>query len=65
NITITLQEEKEQAKKVGLEQGLEQGEKRKALEVAKTAIAKGLDDETISELTGIPIEEIKMLRNFL
>ena len=61
NITITLQEEKEQAKKVGLEEG----EKRKAIAIANKAIAKGLDDETIIELTELTIEEIQSLRKSL
>ena len=62
NITITLQEEKEQAKKVGLEQGLEQGEKRKALEVANNLLKMGMDIEAIMKATGLSKEEIEELR---
>ena len=48
-----------------IEEGMQKGIEKGKLEVAKTAIGEGLDDETISRLTGIPIEEIKILRNFL
>ncbi|MEG0153645.1 MAG: hypothetical protein RR744_10835 [Cellulosilyticaceae bacterium] len=36
--------------------------KRKAVAIAKKAIAKGLDDETIVHLTELTIEEIQNLR---
>ncbi|MHC1749553.1 MAG: hypothetical protein AB9856_14875 [Cellulosilyticaceae bacterium] len=49
----------------GMQEGMQKGIEKGKLEVAKTAIGEGLDDETISRLTGIPIEEIKILRNFL
>lgn len=49
----------------GMQKGIKKGIEKGKLEVAKTAIGEGMDDETISRLTGIPIEEIKMLRNLL
>ncbi|MGL5676988.1 MAG: hypothetical protein ACRDDX_11280 [Cellulosilyticaceae bacterium] len=49
----------------GREEGREEGEKRKAIEIAEKAIAKGLDDETIIDLTGLSIEEIRGLRTVL
>ena len=45
----------------GLEQGLEQGEKKKQLEIAKNLLDI-LDDKTISVKTGLEIETIKELR---
>ena len=45
----------------GLTQGLAQGEKRKALTVARNALALGLDHATVSQLTGLSVEEISQL----
>ena len=50
------------AKKEGIEQGIEQGEKNKAIEIAKNSIKQGLDDNTISLITGLSTQEIKSLR---
>jgi predicted transposase/invertase (TIGR01784 family) len=36
---------------------------KKAVEIAKNAIKKGFDNETIAELTGLNIEQIEALRN--
>ena len=44
------------------EQGIEQGKSERDLEIAKKAIEKGLDDQTISIITGLEIEIIKQLR---
>ena len=46
----------------GVKQGFEQGSKENALENAKNAIALGLDNETISKITGLSLEEIESLR---
>lgn len=51
NITKTLQEEKEQA--------IEQGEKKKALEVAKNLVSMGLEIERVIQATGLTKEEIE------
>ena len=37
------------------------GEKAKALEVAKTMLAKGFDAEMVAEITGLPLKEIHAL----
>lgn len=42
----------------GLVEGLKEGEKQKQLEIARKMKAKGFDIETISEITGISVEEI-------
>ena len=41
--------------------GKNEGEKEKQLEIAKKMINKGMDFSTISELTGLSVEEIKKL----
>ncbi|MCI5159108.1 MAG: hypothetical protein D3906_11875 [Candidatus Electrothrix sp. AUS1_2] len=47
----------------GVQQGIEQGEKRKAVRIALNLIKKGvLDDQDISEITELSVEEINDLR---
>ena len=53
------------AKEKGIEEGMEKGrkevEKKKQLEIARNMKAKGFAAEDISELTGLPVKEIKEL----
>ena len=44
------------------EEGIEQGAKNKAMDIAKNLIKAGLDNNKISEFTGLPIKEIESLR---
>jgi predicted transposase/invertase (TIGR01784 family) len=46
----------------GMEKGMEKGEKKKAIEIARNLLDV-LDDETISIKTGLTIEEVKGLRD--
>ncbi len=48
-----------------IEEGKEAGEKKKAIEIAKKAILKGMDNETIKELTDLTIEEIETIKNIM
>ena len=52
-----LQKGLQQGLEKGLEQGLEKGKK----ETAKNLLDKGLDVEFVSEVTGLSVDEIKML----
>ena len=45
--------------------GEKRGEKKKAIEIAKKSLKKGLDLETISDLTELSIEEIKKIKETL
>ena len=45
----------------GIKQGIERGSKEKALEMARKCLDKEMSIETISELTGLSIEEIESL----
>ncbi|MDU5804297.1 MAG: hypothetical protein E6Z63_11950, partial [Fusobacterium periodonticum] len=47
-----------EVEKRGIEKGIEKGEEKKAIETARIAIKKGLNDDLISELTGLSFEEI-------
>ena len=51
----------ENAEKKGIEQGREEGEKRKSVEIALNALKAGLDLSTVSNLTGLSISEIENL----
>ena len=44
-----------------IEEGREEGEKKKALDIAKNLLDV-LDDEVIAEKTGLSIEEVRNLR---
>ena len=52
----------EQGIRQGLEQGLEQGSRQQQLTIAKRSLPL-LDDETISQITGLSIDDIQQLRN--
>ncbi|MDX2306469.1 MAG: Rpn family recombination-promoting nuclease/putative transposase [Microscillaceae bacterium] len=55
-----MRETDDKAEKLLVEQKAEQ---RRNVEIAKNAIRKGFDNLTISELTGLAIEQIETLRN--
>ena len=45
-----------------IKEGIEEGKKKKAIETEKEAINMGLEDEKIIKLTGLTIEELKLLK---
>ena len=59
------EEGREEGHKVGKEEGLkegrEEGAKQKSCDIAKRMLEKGIDVETISELTGLTEKEISEL----
>ena len=46
----------------GRKEGIEQGSTKKALEIAKSMITKGVDIDLISELTGLSKEKIEKIQ---
>ena len=50
---------REEGLKEGIEKGIEQGNMSKELELIKNMLKKGLDYQTISEVTGKTIPEIE------
>ncbi len=52
---------KEEGLKVGREAGRAEGAKQKSFDIAKRMLEKGIDIETISELTGLTEKEISEL----
>ena len=51
----------EYARETGREEGREEGAKKKSFDIAKRMLEKGIDIETISELTGLTEKEISEL----
>ena len=51
----------EYARETGREEGREEGAKRNSCDIAKRMLEKGIDVETISELTGLTEKEISEL----
>ena len=52
----------EKGEQIGLKKGEKNGEKKKAIEIAKNAIAMDLKNEDISKITGLSVKEIENLR---
>ena len=51
----------EEERRLGIKEGIEQGEKNKAMSMAKNMKTRDMDLNLISELTGLSIEEIEKL----
>ena len=58
-----LNEAERKGMQQGINEGMQKGEKKKALEIAKSMIDMGLDKETISKTTGLDLYEIEKLIN--
>ncbi|MEI0559930.1 hypothetical protein R4I99_14480, partial [Brachyspira intermedia] len=58
---LALNEERIRGREEGLKEGIEQGEKNKAISIAKNLKNAGIDIKIISENTGLSIEEIEKL----
>ena len=56
-----LKEGRKEGKEEGIKEGREEGAKRNSCDIAKRMLEKGIDVETISELTGLTEEEISEL----
>jgi predicted transposase/invertase (TIGR01784 family) len=61
-IIKAAQEAREEGRQEGKEEGREEGMREKALAIARQLLAR-LDNETISQITGLSIEEIGNLRS--
>ena len=47
----------------GRAEGMEKGMSQRSLEIARKMLAKGLDDTTIIEMTGLSLDEIRLLKS--
>ena len=52
-----------EGKEEGLKEGRAEGVKQNSFDIAKRMLEKGIDIETISELTGLTAEEVSMLKD--
>jgi predicted transposase/invertase (TIGR01784 family) len=52
-----------EGKEIGLKEGMKEGEEKNKLKVALNCLIKGMDIETISEITDLSIERIKALKS--
>lgn len=46
----------------GMKQGMEKGMNLRSLEIARKMLAKGMDDASVMDMTGLTVEEIKLLK---
>ena len=58
---VGKEEGRKEGKEEGIKEGREEGAKKKSFDIAKRMLEKGIDVETISELTGLTEKEISEL----
>ena len=46
----------------GMKKGMEKGMNKRSLEIARKMLAKGMDEASIMDMTGLTAEEIKLLK---
>ena len=56
------EEGKEEGIAEGMKQGMEKGMSQRSLEIARKMLAKGIDDASVMDMTGLTAEEIKLLK---
>ena len=50
------------AKREGIAEGMEKGMSQRSLEIARKMLAKGMDEASVMDMTGLTAEEIKLLK---
>ena len=61
-IDDSYQKGMEKGKEEGIAEGLEKGMNQRSLEIARKMLAKGMDEATIIDMTGLTAEEMKLLK---
>jgi hypothetical protein len=51
-----------EGKEIGLKEGVKEGEEKNKIIVALNCLMKGMDIETISEITDLPVKRIELLK---
>ena len=59
---IGMKEGMEKGMEKGREEGRAEGMSLRSLEIARKMLAKGMDEASIMDMTGLTVEEIKMLK---
>lgn len=57
-----LDDRYQKGKEEGMEEGRVEGMNLRSLEIAKKMLAKGMDEATVMEMTGLTAEEMKLLK---
>ena len=52
----------EEGMEKGRTEGIEEGMNQRSLEIARKMLAKGMDEASIMDMTGLTAEEIKLLK---
>ena len=58
----SYQQGMEKGMEKGMKQGLEKGMKNGKIEIARKMLAKGMDEATVMDMTGLTAEEIKQMK---
>ena len=57
-----MEEGMEKGRAEGIAKGIEEGMSQRSLEIARKMLAKGLDEASVMDMTGLTAEEIKLLK---
>ena len=57
-----MEEGMEKGRAEGIAEGIEEGMSQRSLEIARKMLAKGMDEASVMDMTGLTAEEIKMLK---
>ena len=60
-----MEEGMEKGRAEGIAEGIEEGMSQRSLEIARKMLAKGMDEASIMDMTGLTAEEIKLLKEEL
>ena len=61
-IDDSYQKGKEKGKEEGIAESMEKGMNLRSLEIARKMLAKGMDEASVMDMTGLTAEEIKLLK---
>ena len=61
-IEIGMEKGMKQGMEKGMKQGMEKGMNLRSLEIARKMLAKGMDEASVMDMTGLTAEEIKLLK---
>ena len=57
-----MEKGREEGRAEGIEEGRAEGMSQRSLEIARKMLAKGMDDASVMDMTGLTAEEIKLLK---
>ena len=57
-----MEEGMEKGRAEGIAEGIEEGMSQRSLEIARKMLAKGMDEASIMDMTGLTAEEIKLMK---